>query len=227
MGDLIISRRNDPDVTVIDNPQAAGPAPMVRNGNRWRVAGIDQENYRIAAVRLNDGAGAVFTGDYLREHINLGYAVTVHSAQGVTADTSHAVLGENTTRNLLYVAMTRGRHTNTSHLYERVAETIEQPTDHIALLRGDSAQAAQLARSLIANDNSSQTAHQVATQAAVPGSVSGIVADFMRYRAEALKQRRIDFETWQVGIIQRSQEHHQAREQGVARSRNSSSTLDR
>jgi hypothetical protein len=29
-----------------------------------------------------------------------------HSAQGVTADTSHAVLGENATRSLLYVAMT-------------------------------------------------------------------------------------------------------------------------
>ncbi|MCT7661009.1 helicase C-terminal domain-containing protein [Mycobacterium deserti] len=96
---------------------------MVRNGNRWRIAAIDEENCRIAAVRLDDGAGAVFTGDYPREHINLGYAVTVHSAQGVTADTSHAVLGENATRNLLYLAMSRGRHTNTAHLYERITDT--------------------------------------------------------------------------------------------------------
>jgi len=29
----------------------------------------------------------VFDGDYLRENITLGYGVTVHSAQGVTADT--------------------------------------------------------------------------------------------------------------------------------------------
>lgn len=104
VGDLIVSRRNDPDVTILEKPGATEPAPMVRNGNRWRIAGIDSKKYRIAAVRLDDGAGAVFSGDYLREHINLGYAVTVHSAQGVTADTSHAVLGENTTRNLLYVA---------------------------------------------------------------------------------------------------------------------------
>ena len=41
----------------------------------------------------------------------------MHSAQGVTADTTHAVLGENTTRALLYVAMTRGRESNTAYLY--------------------------------------------------------------------------------------------------------------
>ena len=69
---------------------------------------------RIAAERLDDGARAVFDGDYLREHVTLGYAVTVHSAQGVTADTTHAVLGENATAHWLYVAMTRGRHTNTA-----------------------------------------------------------------------------------------------------------------
>ena len=226
VGDLIISRRNDPDVTILDKPGATEPASMVRNGNRWRVAAIDSEKYRIAAVRLDDGAGVVFSGDYLREHVNLGYAVTVHSAQGVTADTSHAVLGENTTRNLLYVAMTRGRHTNAAHLYERVAETTEQPIGHIALLRGDSAQAAQLARSLVTNHNSSQTAHQIAAQAVVSDTASDIVEDFMRYRGEALKQRRSDFDTWQGGNIKRSQKRSQARERGVARSRYSSDTID-
>jgi len=39
------------------------------------------------------GARAIFDGDYMREHITHGYAVTVHTAQGVTADTSHAVAG--------------------------------------------------------------------------------------------------------------------------------------
>ncbi len=128
VGDLIISRRNDPNIAVRDSQRATKTAPSVRNGNRWRVAAIDSHNYRIAAVRLDDGAGAVFSGDYLREHINLGYAVTVHSAQGVTADTSHALLGENTSRELLYVALTRGRHTNTDRLYERIADAHEQPT---------------------------------------------------------------------------------------------------
>ena len=77
------------------------PADPVRNGHRWQVFAVDTEHNRIAARRLDDGARAAFTGDYLREHITHGYAVTVHSAQGVTADATHAVLGENTSRALV------------------------------------------------------------------------------------------------------------------------------
>ena len=65
----------------------------VRNGHRWRVAAIDPMRNRLAAERLDDRARVVFEGNYLREYVTHGYAVTVHAAQGVTADTSHAVLG--------------------------------------------------------------------------------------------------------------------------------------
>ena len=81
-------------------------AAPLRNGNRWRVAAVDGDRNRIAARRLSDGSRAIFDGDYVRAHITHGYAVTVHAAQAVTADTSHAVLGENTSRAALYVAMT-------------------------------------------------------------------------------------------------------------------------
>jgi ATP-dependent exoDNAse (exonuclease V) alpha subunit len=119
VGDLIISRRNDPTIPVLDATHNEPAADPVRNGNRWRVYAIDRDRNHIAARRLDDDARAVFTGDYLSEHITYGYAVTVHSAQGVTADTTHALLGENTTRALLYVAMTRGREFNTCYLYQR------------------------------------------------------------------------------------------------------------
>ena len=45
----------------------------------------------------------------------LGYATTVHGAQGITADTCHTVATGEESRQLLYVAMTRGRHAN--HVY--------------------------------------------------------------------------------------------------------------
>ena len=61
-------------------------------------------------------------GDYVREHITHGYAVTVHTAQGVTADTSHVVPGESTTRAALYMAMTCRREANNAYLYERAPE---------------------------------------------------------------------------------------------------------
>jgi ATP-dependent exoDNAse (exonuclease V) beta subunit len=111
----------------------------------------------------------VFSGDYLRQHVTHGYAVTVHTAQGVTADTTHAVLGEHTSRNLLYVALTRGRHTNTAYLYERHAgetdhEHAQEPGVHV-MRRGTSRDAAQLVRAIIANHNGqARTAHDIAIQ---------------------------------------------------------------
>jgi ATP-dependent exoDNAse (exonuclease V) alpha subunit len=101
VGDLILTRRNDPTIDLRNPSGSAGQLDSVRNGNRWRVAAIDRAANRVAAERLDDGARTVFENQYLREHVSLGYAVTVHSAQGVTADTTHSVLGENVTRSLL------------------------------------------------------------------------------------------------------------------------------
>jgi ATP-dependent exoDNAse (exonuclease V) alpha subunit len=125
VGDLIISQRNDSMMRIYEAEHDVAAADPVRNGNRWQVAGVDADRNRIAARRLSDGARAVFDGDYVREHIAHGYAVTVHSAQGVTANTTHAVLGENASRALLYVAMTRGRESNTAYLHQRQAEQAE------------------------------------------------------------------------------------------------------
>ena len=119
VGDLIISRRNDPTIAFHHSTPGAESLPSVRNGNRWRVAAIDAKTNRVAAERLDDKARVVFENDYVREHVSLGYAVTVHSAQGVTADASIAVLREDTSRNLFYVAMTRGRNANHVYIYER------------------------------------------------------------------------------------------------------------
>ena len=96
----ILSRRNDPTIARATRRRRTDRRAVdpVRNGNRWRVAAIDPTTNRIAAERLTDGARAVFDGDYVREHVTLGYATTVHSAQGVTADTTHAVLGDSATR---------------------------------------------------------------------------------------------------------------------------------
>lgn len=125
VGDLTLSRRNDPTIALSHTTMAEGEWASFRNGNRWRGAAIDPEGNRVVAQRLDDQARVVFGDGYLREHVSVGYAVTVHSAQGVTADTYHAVLGENASRNLLYVAMTRGRRANLALLYQRNTEDRE------------------------------------------------------------------------------------------------------
>lgn len=49
--------------------------------------------YRIdlGTHRPTDGALSVLGGDFLREHMYLGYTVTVHASQGATVDTCHGV----------------------------------------------------------------------------------------------------------------------------------------
>lgn len=202
LGELIISRRNDPSLGVFDAADVTKQADPVRNGNRWRIYAVDPDNNRIAARRLTDGARAAFTGDYLREHITYGYAITVHSAQGVTADTTHAVLGENTTRALLYVAMTRGRDANSAYLHERIAGENEhgQPDAVHIPRRGTSRDAAQLARALIANhDEQARTAHQIA-QDAEASALPEPVRSLLRRRSDALQQRRTTYQQWRDAV---------------------------
>jgi hypothetical protein len=176
----------------------------VRNGNRWCVYAVDPENNRIAARRVDDNARTVFTGDYLYQHITYGYAVTVHSAQGVTADTTHAVLGESTTRALLYVGMTRGRVCNTAYIYQHIAgEADHQHRDrddlHLAR-RGSSRDAAKLLRHIIStHDEHARTAHDVSASTGrkqLPERVGSLVDR----RAEAVERRRRSQLNWREQI---------------------------
>ncbi len=52
---------------------------------------------------------------YVAEHVELGYAATVHRAQGRTVDTCHLVAAPGMAREHLYVGLTRGRDAN--HVY--------------------------------------------------------------------------------------------------------------
>ena len=187
------------------------------------MAAIDPAGNRVAAERLDDGARAVFENEYLREHVSLGYAVTVHTAQGVTADTTHAVLGENTTRSLLYVAMTRGRHTNTAYLYERTTGDSEyghqEPDGTHVTSRGNSRDAADIIRAILANyDPTPVTAHDYATQtpaAALPDRVRSL----LNRRATATRCRRAVYETWRTEAKNHAQSMSRARERATSRDR--------
>ena len=57
----------------------------------------------------------VLPAEYARRHVDLGYALTVHRAQGITVETAHLVTTAAMTREALYVGLTRGRRAN--HAY--------------------------------------------------------------------------------------------------------------
>jgi conjugative relaxase-like TrwC/TraI family protein len=164
-GDIIISRHNDARIIAAPGADSDQPDP-VRNGNRWRVAGIDAERGRIAAQRLIDNARVVFHGEYLHAHVTLGYAATVHSHQGVTADTCHAILSESATRAAAYVAMTRGREHNHAYIYTREPGEADHEHRHVLddgevhqLRRGTKYSAAHYFRMILANDDRARTMH--------------------------------------------------------------------
>jgi conjugative relaxase-like TrwC/TraI family protein len=106
-GDTVVTRRNNRGLAI-------SATDWVKNGDRWTV----REVLPGGALQVQHcGTGRVLTlpADYTRRHVALGYASTVHGAQGSTADTCHTVATGAEDRQLLYVAMTRGRTSN--HLY--------------------------------------------------------------------------------------------------------------
>jgi conjugative relaxase-like TrwC/TraI family protein len=226
VGDVIISRRNDPTIAFHHSTPNAESLPAVRNGNRWRVAGIDTKRNLLGAERLDDGARVLFDRDYFREHVGLGYAVTVHSAQGATADASLAVLSDTTSRNLLYVAMTRGRHANHAHIYGRSTEASEfsheEPAGTHTAQRGDSREAATLIYGILANDELAVTAHDYATQT-LDEALPDRVRDLLSVRATATQKRNVGYQTWKTERQEHDRSIAKAQERHISRSRHRSS----
>jgi conjugative relaxase-like TrwC/TraI family protein len=201
VGDVILTRHNDASIPLrnVGRPEAEQHA--VRNGQRWEVVQINTKTNQLAARRQRDSTLAVFDGGYVREHVTYGYAMTVHSAQGVTADTVHAVLGDSATRALAYVAMTRGREVNAAYLYRHVGEQEHGDealgVGHVAL-RGDSQLAARMLRTVVANDEQPATAHSVAAPRGhemLPTRVRSAVD----HRAAVLRRRGREYERWRAG----------------------------
>ncbi len=119
VGDTILTRRNDR--ALVD-----GDTRWVRNGDRWQITRIRRAG-SVDARNLRTGGRVTLPADYLARSVELGYATTIHGAQGVTADTCHGIVTGAETRQQLYTALTRGRHAN--HAWVQV--TTGDPT-HLA-----------------------------------------------------------------------------------------------
>ncbi|WP_336622192.1 AAA family ATPase [Mycolicibacterium fortuitum] len=92
----------------------------VRNGYRYEIREVHPDG-SLDVRHLGSDRTLTLPADYVTEHVTLGYATTIDSAQGLTAGYScHVVGAEHITRQLLYVALTRGREQN--HVYLSTAE---------------------------------------------------------------------------------------------------------
>lgn len=119
-GDLILTRRNDRTLR-------HGHAGRVRNGDRWQITDVHGDgsvtaqrsdpdvhtDARNADRQQLSGQTVRLPAAYVAEHVDLGYAITAHRAQGLTVDTAYTFASPSMSRENLYVALTRGRATNT------------------------------------------------------------------------------------------------------------------
>ncbi len=106
-GDVVVTRRNDRRLST-------GPG-WVRNGDRWTIT-TAHEDGSLTLRRHTSNGTITLPAAYVAEHLELGYATTIHRAQGATVDTAHTITTPGMTRQSLYVAMTRGRHTNRAYV---------------------------------------------------------------------------------------------------------------
>ncbi|MBW4722422.1 MobF family relaxase [Saccharothrix obliqua] len=121
VGDVIQARRNDWSI------QVDGEG-LVTNRLTYKVLGRDERGRLL--VEDSNGVTAHLPDSYVREHVTLAYASTVHAAQGRTVDTAHAVLDGRSLREDAYVALTRGKAQNTAYLAtERAPDAHEQALD--------------------------------------------------------------------------------------------------
>ncbi|HWJ52460.1 MAG TPA: AAA family ATPase, partial [Propionibacteriaceae bacterium] len=145
VGDLIITRRNDLRVTATD---------WVKNGDRWTVLDLTRTGgLRVRHAR--NGRIVTLPADYVGTSVELGYATTVHAAQGVTADAMHGVVTGEESRQQLYTMLTRGRTTN--HIYLAVI----RDGDPHAMLQPDNVHlrtATEMLEQILARDASPQSA---------------------------------------------------------------------
>jgi conjugative relaxase-like TrwC/TraI family protein len=110
VGDRIVTRRNHRRLTTADG--------FVRNGALWDVAAVLPDG----ALRVRATASDVDTrtvrlpAEYVAEHVELGYATTIARTQGMTVDETHTVATPGMGREDLYVAMSRGSHSNRTYV---------------------------------------------------------------------------------------------------------------
>ena len=82
-------------------------------GERVRVTGV--RDGQLSVRHTTSGLRTTLPAEYVAAHVDLGYACTVHTAQGLTADAMHGIVTGEESRQLLYTMLTRGREAN--HAY--------------------------------------------------------------------------------------------------------------
>ncbi|MEG9249937.1 MobF family relaxase [Arthrobacter sp. Soc17.1.1.1] len=180
-GDTVVTRRNDRTLQLNQGKD------FVKNNDVWTVEHVTanpttdhaaaqpetQDRQRVTLRHTGHRGRITVDADYLNELGQLGYAATVHRAQGATVDTAHAILDERTDRAGAYVAATRGRETN--KLYVALGDDNDQTVTRDSVLA-----------SITANYDRTLSAHEtVRAEAVRTGDVATVAGVYNEVEAAA------------------------------------------
>ena len=179
-GDLIITRRNDRQLRTLRGG-------WVRNGDRWRVTHVCKDGSTLVErLGVTFGASVTLPAAYVAEHVDLGYAVTAHRAQGITVDTAHVVVSGATTRENLYVSMTRGRESNIAYV------ALDKPDEGHAPPEPDEVTARTVLFGVLQHSGAELSAHQmIESEQERWSSIARIAAEYETIAAVAQRDRWI------------------------------------
>lgn len=132
-GDVIVTRRNDRRLSVFAGHD------FVKNGDRWSVEGVGEDG-SLKVRHVEHGGTVTLPAVYVRENVELGYALTVHRAQGATVDTAHALIDSRADRAGAYVGLSRGREENRLYVRLNEGEKLDEVLETVAARHDGEAQ---------------------------------------------------------------------------------------
>ena len=224
VNDLVQARRIGRHLVGYEGNRA-GPV----NRAQYRVLATREDGGLVVAPVLGRGPEGeerhgekmMLPGSYVAEHIELGYAATEYSIQGVTVGSTHNLTTSNTSRAAFYMAMTRGQHTNTAHVATQTIPDQDAPTGavHDAVHRSP---AAVLALAFERSEPDESALTSIAESLAEANSVRTAVELMSGFGAEATAGRTAGWLDQLVdeGHLTLAQRTRMAAEDGAA-------TLDR
>jgi len=161
-GDVVITRRNNRTLTT-------GATAWVRNGDRWRITTVHPDG-ALDVHHLKTHAQLTLPAEYVASSVELGYATTIHGAQGVTADTCHGLLTGTESRQLAYTMLSRGRTAN--HAWVQVSD-VDHHTAPVATNLLAPSTATQLLEAVLARDDAPVSVTTLLAQADDPVRLLG------------------------------------------------------
>lgn len=126
VGDIVQARKNDAQL-------ADGAGAWVANRDTYRITARHEDGSVTVRRQLpgrgddgqaREGDPVRLPAGYVREHVELAYASTVHASQGRTVDSCYPLVDGRMELEALYVAWTRARELTVAHVV-----TADEPAD--------------------------------------------------------------------------------------------------